>query len=184
MCFKQFRTLYVDNGNENIYGGNQFFALSHYEQHQYPDKFPCEGDPSKCDPPTDKKGSLGLYISSIPPTGFPSASTYWEIRLVSPVLSSLFQNKSEFEAYLGQKFTNAASNVEANMFLNIDGSKTPILATGGFIPVSKGKWTKLSANFNIPPGTYVRNIIIQLRGFCCPNFTEGGIYVDHVAAVK
>lgn len=170
------------------------YKIGHGEQHQYPDKFPCTAaNPSKCDPLNDKKGSLLLSIAdlqpSLPMVNFPSNSNYWQAELISPALSKLFQNKSEFEAYIGDMFSIEPGHVRAVMLMNIDvgGSIQQITPVGGAVEqvVSKDAWTKLSAKFAVPAGGYIKNIIIRIRGdWKTYKLYEGGIFVDHVAAVK
>lgn len=171
------------------------YKVAHGEEHQYPDKFPCTGVPSKCDPLTDKKGSLLLSIAALQPSlpqfNFPTNSNYWQVELVSPSLSKLklFQNKSEFDAYIGDMFGTDPGHVRAVMLLNVDigGSTKQVMPIGGVTEqvVSKDAWTKLSAKFTVPAGGSIRNIVIRIRGdWKTYKLYEGGIFVDHIAAVK
>lgn len=170
------------------------YKVGHGEQHQYPNKFPCTAaDPSKCDPLNDKKGSLSLAIAelqpSLPQFNFPSNSNYWQVELISPSLSKLFQNKSEFEASIGDMFGVDPGHVRATLLLNVEvgGSTKQISPVGGGAEqvVSKNSWTKVSEKFSVPPGGYIRNIVVRIRGdWQTYKMYNGGIFVDHVAAIK
>jgi hypothetical protein len=174
-----------------MYGGSKVISVNHAEQHQYPDKFPC---PPNCDPLNDKKGSLGLSLphlqSTMPLINFPiNNSNYWHVELVSPTLSNLFQNKSEFEAYIGDMYGVEPGHINALIVLMVDvgGTMQKIIPIGGIKQqlVSKDMWTKLSAKFTIPANGYIKNIMIQIKGdWQNYRLYEGGIFLDHVAAVK
>ena len=181
----------VDDSGNKYNGG--LLKVFHAEQHQYPDKFPCAQDPSKCDPLKDKNGSLGTSIAelqlSLPKFNFPSNSAYWQVDLVSPNLTKLFHNKSEFEASVGDMFGIDPGHIKATLLLNIDagGSVTELPPVGGIVEqvVSKTSWTKLSAKFAVPSGANIRNIVIRVRGdWQTYKLYEGGIFVDHVAAIN
>jgi hypothetical protein len=183
--------VFDDSGNK--YNGG-LLNVYHEEQHQYPDKFPCTAqDPSKCDPLKDNNGSLGISIAelqpSLPKFNFPSNSMYWQVDLVSPTLSKLFKNKSEFEASIGDRFGVDPGHIKATLLLNIDagGSVTELPPVGGIVEqvVSKTSWTTLSAKFAVPSGASVRNIVIRVRGdWKTYKLYEGAIFVDHVAAIN
>ncbi len=170
----------------------KLYKIGHGEQHQYPNKFPC---PPNCDPLNDKKGSLAIGIADLqpslpnPPFNFPNNSEYWQIDLISPNLTSLFQNKTEFEAYIGDMFGVDPDHVKSVLLLNITtgGVSSIIPPTGGMVyqTVSKDSWTKIFGNFTIPSGGYIQNIIIRIRGdWKSYKVYEGAIFVDHVSAVK
>jgi hypothetical protein len=168
--------------------------VAHGEQHQYPDKFPCTAaNPTKCDPLNDKNGSLLLSIAALQPAlptfNFPADSNYWHIELISPTLSKLFQNKSEFEAYVGDMFGIEEGHIRAELLLYVEESGTInlLLPIGGGTEqiISKNSWTKLSAKFLIPQGAYIRNAVIRIKGdWKTYKLYEGGIFVDHVAGVN
>ncbi|HLC41780.1 MAG TPA: hypothetical protein VJO34_09150 [Methylomirabilota bacterium] len=179
-----------DSGNK--YNGS-LVNVFHAEQHQYPDKFPCAQDPSKCDPLKDKNGGLGISVAELQPTlpkfNFPSNSAYWQVYVVSPTLLKQFQNKTEFEASIGDMFGVDPGHIKATLLLNIEvgGSVTEISPVGGIVEqvVSKTSWTKLSAKFAVPSGASVRNIVVRVRGdWKTYKIYEGAIFVDHVAATN
>lgn len=183
--------LFDDTGKK--YNGG-LYKLAHGEQHQYPDKFPCTAaNPAKCDPLNDKNGSLLISIVALQPAlpmlAFPADSNYWHIELISPKLSTLFQNKSEFEAYVGDMFSIDEGHIRAELLLYVEngGTINLLLPTSGGTEqvLSKTGWTKLSAKFSIPSGAYIRNAVIRIKGdWKTYKLYEGGIFVDHVAAVK
>lgn len=170
------------------------YKVGHGEQHQYPNKFPCTAsNPSKCDPLKDKNGSLLFSIAALQPSlpqfNFPGNSNYWQAELVSPTLSKLFQNKSEFEVHIGDMFGIDQGHIRAGILLNVDvsGGVKQLAPVGGVTEkiVSKDNWTKLSAKFTVPSGGYIRNIVIRIRGdWKTYKLYEGGIYVDHAGAIK
>jgi hypothetical protein len=178
--------IFDDAGNK--YDGG-LYKVGHAEQHQYPGNFPC---PPHCDPLNDKKGSLCLSIAELQPSlsqfNFPSNSTYWEAKLVSPFLSKLFQNKTEFCAYVGDMFGVQPGHIRAAMLLKVDigGTLQQLLPVGGVTEqvVSKDQWTKVSAKFSVPANASVRNIVVRIRGdWQSYKLYEGAIFVDHVGAV-
>lgn len=181
-----------DDAGKKYDGG--LYKLAHGEQHQYPDKFPCTAaHPQKCDPLNDNKGSLLLSIAELQPAlpafNFPADSNYWHIELMSPALSKLFQNKSEFEAYIGDMLGVDEGHIRAELLLYVEsgGIINLLLPTSGGTEqvISKSGWTKLSAKFSIPQGAYIRNAVIRIKGdWKTYKLYEGGIFVDHVAGVN
>lgn len=168
---------------------------THDEKEQYPNPFPCGGigPTSTCDDMHNKKGSLYVDLEGVLSLkdlfDFPSSSSYWEVELVSPPLSNLFQNKSEFEAHMGDMLSVPKGFIRAAILLQIssNGSTIKITPQGGAIDkvLSKTSWETLTAKFTIPKGAYIQNIIIRVRGeWKKPHAYAGGLFLDHVAAVK
>jgi hypothetical protein len=195
-----------DDGTTQLWTGNGVFddagkkydaglyKVAHAEQYQYPDKFPCtNANPLKYDPLNDKNGSLLLSIAdlqvALPTFNFPANSNYWHIELISPTLSTLFQNKSEFEAYVGDMFGIDEGHITAELLLYIEdhGTINLLLPVGGGTEqiIAKNAWTKLSAKFLVPQGAYIRNAVIRIKGdWKIYKLYEGGLFVDHVAGVN
>lgn len=190
--------LFSDQGSfiENLF-------TAHWELHQCPNNFPCltKNGPN-CDGENDKKGSL---MCLIPLDNVSTTSIFWRADLVSKDLTNLFQSKSEFEAYIGQILCKENGHITADILLKVDGLQNPLEPIGGLTKtgISKDAWTHLSAKFAVPPNSYIRNIVIRIQGdwkgynklytynitnnvYSPPPgvYTNGGIFVDYVAAIK
>lgn len=170
------------------------FSVGHFEAAQYPSQFP-SGNPLK-----DKVGSLmvngGQWGPFATKFNFPTSSAYWQFDAVSPLLTGAtpWQQVHAVEAWLADGYSTTGEHLTAALLLYIEqnGIRSMLQQVGGtvFHKVTHNAWTKLAADFQVPPGTIVRNVIVRVRGeWAVSSLTkgkyplyDGGIGIDHVAA--
>lgn len=183
---------YYDDKGTNY--GSKFAKLTHNEENNAPNKFPCTPQTkTMCD--TDQYlGSLAVGMgqgSALTSAGFPADSQYWQVDLVSPDLVQVppWQGITGAKAYVGDMYGIDPGHVSASMFLRVQVGNTiqeivPNTPTK-FVVVSKTQWTALSFPFTLPSGSSVRNVGIRLRGdWKSYKLYDGAIFIDNVDAIK
>ncbi len=172
-----------------------FFPLSHFEEAQYPDKFPM-GDPEN-----DKKGCLlidGYQMSGwVQKSGFPDTAKYWEVTVYYTGLnagnSTAWQKLKGVKVSLGDNFGVSPGHITANVGVRakMGGKDSEIaeLDAGGkplFRPISHhstGKWSHIDAKLSVPANAEVYQVWVRFRGEWKALY-EGQLMIDQVAAVK
>lgn len=168
--------------------------LAHNEAADYQTGFPFGSNLN------DKTGSLSVNIPDWQPyckhVGFPATSKYWQVDVVSPLLTSStpWQQVQTLETWLADGYSITGDHVSAALFLFVEqnGKRSMFPQVGGtvFQPISRIAWTKVTAQFKLPPGAQVRNVVIRVRGEYAQSsldkgklpLYEGAIAIDHVAA--
>ncbi len=171
-----------DAGNEYTNPAGTIWGVQWYDSHQYPGNFPGS------DPKGDKNGcyafiNSGLDLKKI---GFPLASKYWQVDVVSSYLTSHFKGTKTVEAYLGDMFSTHPFKIEADILLKVySGGTTQLIPSKNatFTTISKTAWTKVTADFALPTDAVIQHIVIRVRGDH-PGLFEGAVFIDHVGATK
>lgn len=175
----------VYDDTEKPYGT---FPVSHFEAGDAPNDWP-----PKSNPLHDKVGSLLVDGGQWGPFerhyNFPKGSDFWQFDVVSPLVSKSkpWQQVQKVKAQVVDGYSTTGAHVSAALLLHIDqnGMWKVLPEIGGTVyqPVMWNVWTPLEADFNVPAGAVVRNVIVRVRGEWAKSSLDPGKYPLYEGAI-